>query len=200
MTTFARWLPLLAIACTGSVEDDSEPTGTDDSNTPTDDTDDSATGDDSDTPTKGDRWDGIYQGLWVLTFDKIASTKVPGTCTGSVVVTVAGKTIDVDVETSKCDGVGLTFYGPKPPATITGGDIVLDPGFPSNTGTADFLIDGTKEDCAFEFDWTFSDVENHPTQVVAEYQLRSEEQFKDEYCAGAGYWFELYAEIPKKED
>ena len=198
MTTIARWLPLLAIACTGSVEDDSEPT--DDSNTPTDDTDDSDTTDDSDPPTKGDRWDGEYTGGWVLTFDKIGSTTVPGTCTGGTVVTVDGKNIEVELTTSACDGVGLEFYGKKPPATVTGGDVVLDPGFPSNSGTADFEIVGTKETCAFEFDWTFSDIQNHPTQVVAEYHLPSEEQFKDEYCAGAGYWFEFQAQIPKKED
>jgi hypothetical protein len=57
MTTMARWLPLLAIACTGKVEeDDSQPT--DDSNTPTDDTDDSAT-DDSATVTAAWLPDGL---------------------------------------------------------------------------------------------------------------------------------------------
>ena len=199
MTTIARWLPVLAIACTGSVEDDSEPTGTDDSDSPTDDTDDSATGDDSATTT-GDRWDGKYTGGWSLTFDKIGSVDDAGTCTGGTVVTVDGKTIEAELTTLGCKGVGFTFYGAKPPATVTGGDVVLNPDFPSNSGTADFEIVGTKETCAFGFDWTFSDIQNHPTQVVAEYHLPSEEQFKDEYCAGAGYWFEFQAEIPKKED
>jgi len=198
MTTIARWLPLLAIACTGKIEDDSEPTG-DDSSTPTDDTDDSATGDDSDTVTKGDRWDGKYIGGWNLTFDKIGSVEVPGFCTGDAVVTVVGKTIDVEVTTDACKGVGLDFHGAKPPATITNGDIVLDPSFASNTGTANFEIVGTKETCAFEFDWTFSDIQNHPTQVAAEYELRSEEQFKEFYCAGAGYTFDFQAQIPEKD-
>jgi hypothetical protein len=91
------------------------------------------------------------------------------------------------------------FYGAEPKATITNGDIVLNPDFPSNTGTADFTLVGKKETCTFEFDWTFSDIHD-PTQVAAEYQLRSEEQFEDEYCAGAGYWFDFQAEIPKKDD
>lgn len=198
MTTMARWLPLLAIACTGKIEDDSEPTG-DDSSTGTDDTDDSATPDDSATVTKGDRWDGTYTGLWNMTFDKIDSVPDAGHCNGDAEVTVAGKTIGVEVTTLGCDGVGVTFYGKKPVATVTGGDIVLDPGFPSNTGTAEFLLDGTKEDCAFEFDWTFSDILNHPVQVAAEYQVLSDNQFKDEYCAGAGYWFNLQASIPEKD-
>jgi hypothetical protein len=197
MTTMARWLPLLAIACTGKIEDDSEPTG-DDSSTPTDDTDDSSTPDDSDTVTKGDRWDGTYTGAWNLTFDKVDSVPDAGHCNGNAVVTVAGTTIGVDVTTSGCDGVGVTFYGKKPVATITEGDIVLDPGFPSNTGTAVFLLDGTKEDCTFEFDWTFND-SHDPTQVAAEYELRSKEQFKDEYCAGAGYTFDFQAQMPEKD-
>ena len=198
MTTIARLFPLLAIACTGSVEDDSEPTA-DDSNTPTDDTDDSATTGDDSATTTGDRWDGQYTGGWNLTFDKIDSVKVPGFCNGDTVITVAGKTISVAVTTDECKGVGLDFYGAKPKATITNGDIVLDPTFPSNTGTADFTLVGTKETCTFEFDWTFSDIHD-PTQVAAEYQLRSEEQFKEYYCAGAGYWFDFQAEIPKKDD
>ena len=196
MTTMARWLPLLAIACTGKVEeDDSQPTGGDDSNTPTD---DSSTNDDTgEKVTKGDRWDGTYTGGWNLTFDKIDSTTVPGLCSGTVEVTINGETISVELETIACKGVGLDFYGAKPKATITNGAIVLDPSFPSNAGSADFEIVGTKETCEFNFDWTFSDIQNHPVQVTAEYQLRSEEQFKEFYCAGAGYWFELQAQIPK---
>lgn len=197
MTTMARWLPLLAIACTGKVEeDDSQPTGGDDSNTPTD---DSATKDDTgEKVTKGDRWDGTYTGGWNLTFDKIDSVPDAGHCNGVVEITVAGKTIGVEVTTSLCDGVGATVYGKKPAATITNGSIVLDPSFPSNTGSADFLLDGPKEDCEFDFDWTFSDIENHPVQVTAEYELRSEEQFKEFYCAGAGYTFEMQAEQKKE--
>jgi hypothetical protein len=148
--------------------------------------------------TKGDRWDGTYTGGWHLTFDKIGSTDVPGSCDGDAQVTVNGKNITVDVTTNECKGVGLDFYGAKPKATITNGVIVLDPSFPSNTGTADFEIVGTKETCAFDFDWTFSDIHD-PTQVAGEYQLRSEEQFKKYYCAGAGYWFDFQAEIPKKD-
>jgi len=199
MTTIARWLPLLAIACTGKVEeDDSQPT--DDSSPPTDDTDDSATNDDTgEKVTKGDRWDGKYTGGWNLTFDWVGKVDPAGQCGGDVVVTVAGKTIGVELTTNKCDGDGLEFYGAKPKATIANGNIVLDPGFPSNTGGADFALVGTKETCAFDFDWTFSDIENHPVQVTAEYELRSEEQFKEFYCAGAGYTFEMQAAIPEKD-
>ena len=198
MTTMARWLPLLAIACTGKVEeDDSQPTG-DDSSTHTDDTDDSATNDDSGKVTKGDRWNGEYTGGWNLTFDKIDSTKVPGACNGDATVTVNGTDISVDVSTSACDGVGLKFYGATPKPTIANGVIVMDPSFPTNTGTADFTLVGTKETCTFQFEWTFAD--NHePVKVFAEYTLRSKNQFKEFFCAGAGYDFNLQAEQPKKD-
>jgi hypothetical protein len=199
MTTMARWLPLLAIACTGKVEeDDSQPTG-DDSSTPTDDTDDSGTNDDSGKVTKGDRWDGEYTGGWNLVFDWVGKIPESGHCNGDAVVTVAGKDIAVDVTTNECKGVGFDFYGPKPKATIANGDIQLDPGFPSNQGTADFTLVGTKETCAFEFDWTFSDITNHPVQVTAEYTLNSDSEFKKFYCGGAGYTFNLQAQIPEKD-
>jgi hypothetical protein len=197
MTTIALWLPLLAVACTGKIEDDSEPTGSDDSDTPTDDSD--TPKDDSGNVTEGDRWDGTYVGGWNLTFDKIGSVKVPGSCNGGAVVTVDGKDIGVEVTTAGCKDIGLKFYGAKPKATITDGDIVLDPDFPSNTGTAQFELVGTKETCTFEFEWTFSDIHD-PTQVAAEHELRSEEQFEEFYCAGAGYTFDFQAEIPKKDD
>lgn len=197
MHPLASWLALVLLTFTACDGDKGGDSGESDADTDAD----ADTDTDTDTDvTKGDRWDGEYTGGWSLTFDKKGSIEDAGTCTGGAVVTVDGKTIEVELTTSPCKGVGLTFYGKKPTATVTGGDVVLDPGFPSNSGTADFEIVGTKETCAFEFDWTFSDIENHPTQVVAEYQLRSEEQFKDEYCAGAGYWFEFQAEIPKKED
>ena len=198
MTTMARLVPLLAIACTGKVEeDDSQPT--DDSSTPTDDTDDSATNDDSGKVTKGDRWDGTYTGGWVLTFDKVGSKTVPGLCDGDVEITINGKAIAAEVTTDECKGVGLDFYGGKPKATLTDGTIALNPSFPSNTGGAHFALVGTKETCEFDFDWTYSDIQNHPVQVTAEYQLRSEDQFKEFFCAGEGYWFELQAQIPKKD-
>jgi hypothetical protein len=200
MTTMARWLPVLAIACTGKVEeDDSQPTP-DDSSTLTDDTDDSAK-DDSGGTTKGDRWDGTYTGGWNLTFDKVNSKDVPGACHGAATVTVDGKDIAVDTTTSGCDGVGVDFYGKEPTSSITDGSIVLDPDFPTNSGTAHFTLVGTggkKETCSFEFDWTFAD--NHePVKVYAEYTLRSKDQFKEFFCAGAGYDFDFQAEQPKKD-
>jgi hypothetical protein len=199
MTTMARLLPLLAIACTGKVEeDDSQPT--DDSSTPTDDTDDSATKDDTgEKVTKGDRWDGKYTGGWNLTFDWVGKVDPAGQCIGDVVVTVAGTDIGVELTTNKCNGDGLKFYGAKPKATIANGIINPNPGFPSNSGSADFQLVGTTETCAFGFDWTFSDITNHPVQVTAEYTLRSEDQFKEFFCAGSGYTFEMQAEIPKKD-
>ena len=205
MTTMVRWLPLLAIACTGKVEeDDSQPTGGDDSST----ADDSSTNDDTgEKVTKGDRWNGTYVGGWVLTFDKVGSTTVPGLCDGALEITINGQSTDTisgasiatDVTTNECKGVGIDFYGGKPKATMTEGTIMLNAGFPSNTGGAHFALVGTTETCEFDFDWTFSDIENHPVQVTAEYLLRSEDQFKEFFCAGSGYSFELQAEIPKKD-
>jgi hypothetical protein len=75
---------------------------------------------------------------------------------------------------------------------------VLDPGFPSNTGGADFAIVGTKETCEFDFDWTFSDIQNHPVQVT-----RSTAPFggavQGVLLRGRGVRFELQAQIPKKD-
>jgi hypothetical protein len=199
MTTLALWLPLLASACTGKIEDDSQPSG-DDSNTKIDDTtDDSATADDSDGgTTDGHRWDGKYTGAWGLTFDDPGKIKDNGTCNGGVVLTVAAKDINVDVTLAACDGIGLKVYGDKPTPTITDGTIDLNPDSPTNKGNAHFTLVGTKETCEFDFEWTFAD--NHdPTQVAANHTLLSDSEFKKYFCAGAGYTLDFLAEIPKKD-
>jgi hypothetical protein len=197
MATIAFWL--LAAACTGKI-DDSEPGGGDDSNTPPDDSagDDSGT-DDSGGKTTGDRWDGKYVGDWSLSFNKVPEHKKPGACHGNVVLTVANNDVVVEPSLSGCEGVAVDAYGKLPAISITKGVIVLNPDSPTNSGTAWFTVEGPKDSCGFEFDWTFAD-SHDPTNVFSDYFLRSEEQFKHLFCLGGGYKLDFLAEIPKKDD
>jgi hypothetical protein len=139
------------------------------------------------------------RGAW--TFDKVDSVPDAGHCNGFAEVTVAGKAINVDVTTSGCDGVGVTFYGKKPSRPSPTATSFSIRASPRTRGRRNFLLQALnkKDNCASSSTGRSGD--NHdPTQVAANFQIRSEEQFKDEWCAGAGYSFDFQAEIPKKDD